>query len=48
MDSIMDLMRARHSVRQYENKPIPPALREELDALAAELNRQGDLHIQIL
>ena len=48
MDSIMDLMRARHSVRQYENKPIPPALREELDALAAELSRQGDLHIQIL
>lgn len=48
MDSIMDLMRARHSVRQYTDKPIPPELRAELDACAAELNRQGDLRIQIL
>ena len=48
MDSIMDLMRARHSVRQYEDRPIPAELREELDACAEELNLQGDLHIQIL
>lgn len=48
MDSMMDLMRARHSVRQYESKPIPQALREELDACAAELNRQGKLNMQIL
>lgn len=48
MDSVMDLIRARHSVRQYESKPIPQALRKELDACAAELNRQGSLHMQII
>ena len=48
MDSVMDLIRARHSVRQYESKPIPQDLRVELDAYALELNRQGNLHIQII
>lgn len=45
---IMDIMRSRHSVRQYLDKPIPQELRRELDACAEALNREGGLNIQIL
>ncbi|MBO6054794.1 MAG: nitroreductase [Oscillospiraceae bacterium] len=48
MEDIMELMRARHSVRQYLDKTIPADIREQLDAYAAELNQQGDLHMQII
>jgi len=48
MNDIMELMRQRHSVRQYLEKPIPAELRTALDACAKELNREGDLHMQIL
>lgn len=44
----MELIRQRHSVRQYRDIPIPPEVREQLDACAAELNREGGLHMQIL
>lgn len=44
----MELIRQRHSVRQYQNKKIPADIREQLDAFASELNSKGDLHIQIL
>ena len=43
-----EIMRARHSVRQYAEKKIPEELREALDQYAGELNRQGNLHIQLL
>ena len=45
---IMEIIRRRHSVRQYLDKPIPPELRAQLDACAAELNRAGGLRMQIL
>ena len=48
MSDWMDLMRSRHSVRQYTEQPIPAAVREELDSCAAELNAAGGLHMQIL
>ena len=48
MENVMKLMRERHSVRQYEDKPIPQALRDELDACAKELNRQGGLRMQLV
>ena len=48
MENAMELIRARHSVRQYLNKKIPEDLREKLDACAAELNRESGLHIQII
>ena len=45
---IMDIMRCRHSVRQYQDRPIPEALRARLDECAAALNRESGLRIQIL
>lgn len=45
---MMDIIRRRHSVRQYLDKPIPRELREQLDAYAEELNRAGGLHMQII
>ncbi len=45
---VLEAMRARHSVRQYLDKPIPAdvlaKLRNEVDAC----NRGGDLHIQLV
>ena len=41
-------MKSRHSVRQYLDKKIPETVRSSLDAYAAELNEQGDLHMQII
>ncbi len=43
----MELIRQRHSVRQYQNKPIPDDIREKLNACVKELNAAGNLHIQI-
>ncbi len=48
MSDMMELMRARHSVRQYTGRPIPQELRDRLDACTEELNRKGGLHIQLL
>ena len=48
MADMIDMIKARHSVRQYTGKPIPADTREQLDAYTAELNRNGSLHIQIL
>ncbi|MBR2263403.1 MAG: nitroreductase [Firmicutes bacterium] len=44
----MDLMRQRHSVRQYLDKPIPEPVRKELDAYVDTLNLTAGLHMQIL
>lgn len=48
MTDMIALMKARHSVRQYEERPIPTEVRAQLDAFAAELNRQSGLNMQIL
>ena len=48
MENILELMKSRHSVRQYLDKPIPADIREKLDAYTLELNKAGGLHIQIL
>ena len=48
MDDAMELMRARHSVRQYLDRPIPEEIRKQLDHYAEELNEAGHLHIQII
>ncbi len=45
--NLFDLLKSRHSVRQYLDKPIPEDVREKLDSYAAELNEKGDLNIQI-
>ena len=48
MKDIMELMRSRHSVRQYLDKKIPDNIRASLDAYAAELNETGGLRMQII
>lgn len=48
MENVMELIRARHSVRQFLDKKIPEDLRKQLDQCAAELNAAGDLHIQLV
>ena len=40
-------MLERHSVRQYEDKPIPDAVLEELEREIAACNAEGDLHIRL-
>ena len=44
----MDIIRGRHSVRQYQNRQIPEAVRAQLNDCAEELNRESGLHMQIL
>lgn len=48
MTEIMEIMKARHSVRSYLDKPIPQDVRKQLDDYADELNRQGNLNMQII
>lgn len=43
--TIMEAIDARHSVRAYLEKEIPPETREELDRFAEECNRESGLHI---
>jgi hypothetical protein len=43
-----ELMKERHSVRQYQEKQIEPEKRKQLQELVNECNRQSGMHIQIL
>jgi hypothetical protein len=43
----LEIMKQRHSVRQYTNKKIEKEKREALDALTARINEKTGLHIQI-
>lgn len=45
---IFEMIRARHSVRQYQDQPIEKEKREELQKLINECNKESGLHIQIL
>lgn len=44
---ILDIMKARHSVRQYSAKKIEDEKKEILSALINECNRESGMHIQI-
>lgn len=44
---ILDIMKARHSVRQYSAKKIEDEKKEILSALTNECNRESGMHIQI-
>ena len=44
----MEIMRKRHSVRQYLDKPIPQELRGELAAYVSAVNAESGMHIQIM
>lgn len=45
---ILEIMKQRHSVRQYTAKPIEAEKREALNVLAAQANEKAGLHIQIV
>lgn len=45
---IIELMKERHSVRQYTDKKIEKEKREVLNALIAKINQKTGLHIQII
>ena len=42
-----DLMKERHSVRQYTDKKIEPQKREILNSFVEQCNKESGLHIQI-
>ena len=44
----MTLMNARHSVRQYEDKPISAEILAELKQEIAACNQESGLHIQLV
>ena len=44
---ILEIMRARHSVRQYTAEKIEPQKREALEELARECNEASGLNIQL-
>jgi len=43
----LEIMRQRHSVRQYTDRPIETEKRAALDDLIREINRNTGLHIQV-
>lgn len=44
---MLELIKRRHSVRQYTDKPIEREKRAILDEMTAQVNRENGLHIQI-
>lgn len=45
---ILEIMKARHSVRQYSERKIESEIREALDTQACECNKESGLNIQII
>ena len=45
---LKEAMAARHSVRQYKNKPLTPEIIAALQAEVEACNRDGGLHIQLV
>ena len=44
---VLELMKQRHSVRQYTDRPIEAEKRNILNDMITEINRKADLHIQV-
>lgn len=45
---MLEIMERRHSVRQYQDRPIEMAQRMALNAMAEAINREAGLHIQMI
>lgn len=45
---MLEIMKQRHSVRQYTEQPIEPEKRSVLDSLIREINQKTDYHIQMI
>lgn len=46
--NLMEAMQTRHSVRQYEDRPLSESAAQELRAEVEACNREGKLHIQLV
>ena len=46
--TIQEAIKARHSVRAYKEQPLTEDVVKALEEKIAELNREGDLHIQLI
>ncbi|MBE6041184.1 MAG: nitroreductase [Clostridiales bacterium] len=46
--TVDELVRNRHSVRKYLDKPIPEDIRDQLNETAESINGKSGLHIQII
>ena len=46
--TLMEALRARHSVRSYQDRPLPADVVEALEAEIAACNRESGLHIQLV
>ena len=44
---ILELMKERHSVRQYKNQTIESSKREEINSLINAVNAESKLSIQV-
>lgn len=44
---ILEIMKERHSVRQYKDQAIEPSKREEIDSLINAVNAESELSIQV-
>jgi nitroreductase len=43
----LEIIKERHSVRQYEDRPIPENIRKQLKEKSEKLNGESGLHIQL-
>lgn len=48
MADYMEAMKARHAVRSYSDKPIQESAKQALEAKIEEVNKAGNLHIQLV
>ena len=46
--TILEAMKARHSVRSYTDQPISQELIQKLNSEIKACNREGNLHIQLV
>lgn len=47
MDDIFELVKSRHSVRSYTDKPIDGNVKEELENIIEKCNNAGKLNIKL-
>lgn len=45
---ILEIMKERHSVRQYKNQSVEASKRQEINSLVNEINAESGLSIQVL
>lgn len=46
--TIQEAIKARHSVRAYKQQPLADDVVKELEEMIAEVNRVGNLHVQLI